>query len=210
MGVLAVGEWLQRVPFRAAVAARPALALAIPLAIGTAVATGTAVQSVPANAYTVSLQFNDHRLVGPAKLQFFKTVARLVPPSDLVADNPFDGTSFLYVLDGTRVLFPQLNPSSNNADTSYLAANLAQLGKNSRVCDLVRQYDVHYMVIAPDYFWLGSGNPGSYAGVADPEGRSGFQLMASADDGKLRLYKITSCKPANQVDPVEAASRGSG
>ncbi|MGH3305330.1 MAG: DUF6541 family protein [Streptosporangiaceae bacterium] len=208
IGVLAAGEWLQRVLPRVAsagaVAARPALA--IPLAVGAVVAAATAVQSVPRNASIVGLQFNDDKLVGPAKLQFFQSVVRLVPASALVADNPFEGTSFLFALSGTHVLFPQLNPSSNNAEMSYLASNLVQLSRNPRACDLVRRYGVGYMVIAPDYFFQGSGNPGFYKGVANPARKSGFRLMAA--DGPLRLYKITICQPASHpAGPVEAASR---
>jgi hypothetical protein len=108
------------------------------------------------------------------------------------------------------VLFPQLNPASNSADLSYLAANLVQLRHNSRACDLVRRYDINYMVIAPDTFPPGNGTPGFYKGVADPAPKASFLLVASAAGGQLRLYKITSCQPARQAGPVETVSRGSG
>jgi len=219
MGVLAIGEWLQRVPLQAAVAARPALALAIPLAIGILVVAPAAVQSVPRNVQTVGLQFNtsgDETLVSDSKIQFLQSVARVVPASALVADNPFDGTAYLFAMSGTRVMFPQLSPTSE-ADVIYLAHNLVRLGQDSRVCDLVRRYDVGYMIVAPDDFLTQLRKPGVkqelgyYAGVADPGTNPGFRLMVSADGGQLRLYKITMCQPGNPgTGSVETSRVGSG
>jgi hypothetical protein len=214
MGVLAAGEWLlpffrQAASGAAAAAARPALAIAFPLAIGVVVAAGTAAQSVPRNAALVRRHSNDNELINPAKLQFLQTVARLVPHSALVADDPFDGTSFLFVLTGTRVLFPQLYLTSS-PDMTYLASNLVQLDRNERACDLVRRYDIGYLVIAPDDFPPGNGNPSRYAGIASPSRDSGFTLIASAAGGQ-RLYKITACQPgSHSAAAVAAASRGSG
>ncbi len=223
MGVLAVGEWLHRLPVTVATrravdamargrvaAARGAVALALPLAIGAVVTVATATQSVASNAATVSSSFNtggDEALVSPSKLQFLQTVSRLVPASALVADNPTGGTAYLFALSGTRVLYPQMDPASNNQDMTYLAHNLVHLRENSRACDLVRRYDVSYMVIAPEGY-VNSWAQGFYAGVVYPRANSGFRLVASAADGQLRLYKITICQPASQAGPVEAASRG--
>jgi hypothetical protein len=211
IGVLAATEWLQqffrRAASSAAATARPALALGLPLALGAVITVATAAQSLPRNAAIVGRHVNDTELISPAKLQFFQTVARLVPASALVADNPFDGTSFLSVLGGIHVLFPQLNPASNDAQLSYLAGNLVRLGRNSRVCGLVRRYDINYMVIAPDHFPPGNGNPGFYQGIADPARGSGFRLVASAAGGQLRLYKITICQPTPQAKPAVAASQ---
>lgn len=219
MGVLAVGELLQRVLFRDALAARPALALAIPLAVGAVVAVPTAVQSVPRNAHTVGLQFNtsgDETLISSSKLEFLQTVARLVPRSALVANNPFDGTAYLFALSGTRVLNPQLNRSSDQ-DVTYLAHHIADLGQDLRACALVRRFAVGYMVVAPDDFLTRRVTTagvrdqlGWYAGVANPATDSGFRLIASADRGQLSLYKITICQQESPSGgPVEAARRGS-
>jgi Family of unknown function (DUF6541) len=218
MGVLAVGEWLQRVLLRAPVAARPALAVAIPVALGAVVAAGAAAQSVPQNVHTVGLQFNtsgDETLVSGSKIQFLQTVARLVPASALVANNPFDGTAYLFALSGTRVLYPQLSQTSQE-DVTYLAHNLVRVAQDQRVCDLVRRYAVGYMVVAPDDFLTKPNKPGVraelgwYAGVEDPGANPGFRLITSADGGQLSLYKITMCQPLNQPGSSVEASRQSG
>jgi hypothetical protein len=229
MGVLAAAEWLQQfirqAASRATAATRPALALALPLTLGVAVAAATAVQSVPDNARTVGKLFNtsgDERLVSASKVEFFQTVARLVPPSALVADNPFDGTAFLFALTGNRVVFPQMNESSSK-DIGYLARNLVRLGQDPQACNLVRRYDIQYMVVAPDDFLtkqmaMQNGPSGAevradltwYAGVDYPVSDSGFRLEASADNGQLRLYKITICQPGSHPpEAVAAASQGS-
>ena len=212
MGVLALGDWLQRVPFQAAVAARPALAIAVPVALGALVAGATAVQSIPRNVHVVGSQFNtsgNETLVSSSKVQFLQNVARLVPASDLVADNPFDGTAYLYTLTGTRVMFPQMSRSPD-PDVTYLAQNFVRLGQDPRACALVRRYAVRYLVVAPDDYlkkWQVV-KRSFYAGVAYPGAHSGFRLIASADRGQLRLYKITICQPGSpSAGPVEAVSR---
>jgi hypothetical protein len=225
VGVLAAGEWLLEVWRRARSAApalSPARALAVPIAVGALVTAATAAQSVPRNVHTVGLQFNtsgDETLINASKLQFLETAARLVPPTALVADNPFDGTAYLFALSGTRVLFPQLSQTSTR-DVTYLAHNLLQLGRDPRVCALVRRYAVGYMIVAPDDFLTERELHGSsaaqvraelgfYSGVAYPASDSGFRLIASGDDGQLGLYKITICQPGSQsAGPVEAAGRG--
>jgi len=208
MGVLAVGDWLSRVPLRASVAARPARALAVPVAVGVVVAAATAAQSLPRNVHTVASQFDssgNETLVSHAKLQFLQTVARRVPASALVADNPFDGTAYLFAASGTRVLFPQMSRSPD-PDVTYLAHNFVRLGQDPRACALVRRYAVEYLVVAPDDYlkkWQVV-KRSFYAGVGYPGAHSGFRLIAA--DGRLRLYQITICQPGT-AGPVEAAGR---
>jgi hypothetical protein len=215
IGVLAAGEWLlqalHRLPSAASLAARPALVLALPVALGTVVAVGTAAQAVPDNAKTVGAQFSTsgaNTFVSAAKLQFLQTVARLVPASALVADDPFEGTAYLYSLSGTHVLFPQAGTGSDNIELTYLAQHLVRLGKDPMACALVRQYGIGYMIVGPDDYLAKDQLPGFYGGVADPGRDPGFRLLAA--DGPLRLYKITTCQPTSQPGPAVAASRSSG
>jgi hypothetical protein len=222
-GVLAAGELLQRVVqgagSAAANAARPALALAVAIALGAVATAATAVQSVPHNIGIVGKQFStsgDEALVSPSKIQFLQTVARLVPPSAIVANNPFDGTAYLFALSGTRVLYPQLSESPEE-DVIYLAQHFVRLGQDPRACALVRRYGVGYMVVAPDNFLTNLASPGVraeltfYSGVAHPSANSGFQLIASAAGGRLSLYKVTICQPQKaSAGPVDAARTGSG
>jgi hypothetical protein len=213
IGVLAVGGWLlqalHRLPSAASLAVRPALALVVPVAVGVVVVAATATQAVPDNATTVGSEFSTSGLqtfISPAKLQFLQTVARLVPSSALVADDPFEGTAYLYSLSGTRVLFPQAGVGTDGTELTYLAHNLVQLGTNPRVCALVRRYGVGYMLVGPDDYLAKVQLPGFYGGVTYPGRDSGFRLMAA--DGPLRLYRITICQQPSQAGPVEAASRG--
>jgi hypothetical protein len=208
-GVLAAGEWLHRVAFR--IGARPAFALVVPLAVGTAVAAATAAEDIPAIASTDAWGLStsgNQMLTSPQKLQFLQTVARLVPASALVADNPFDGTAYLFAQSGTRVLFPQADLTVRNNDLTYLAHNLVQAGQNPRACDLIRQYGVGYLVIAPDDYLNKRQLPGPYYGVVYPPEDSGFRLIAA--DGSLRLYKITICQRPIPAAPIDAAGRSGG
>jgi hypothetical protein len=102
-----------------------------------------------------------------------------------------------------------MDPASNNEDMAYLAHNLVHLRHDSRVCDLIRRYNVGYLVVAPEGY-VNSWAQGFYAGVVYPAADSGFRLIASGARGQFRLYKITMCQSANQVDPLEATSGATG
>jgi hypothetical protein len=207
-GVLAAGAWLYGLASRASGATRPALAVALPVAVGVVVAAATAVQSVPNNVHAVGREFSSSgaaTFVSPAKLQFLKTAARLVPATALVADDPFAGSAYLYSLSGTRVLFPYAGVAGNNPNVAYLAQNLVRLKQDPRACALVRQYGVSYMIVVPDAYLNKHQMPGFYGtGVTYPKPDSGFRLIAA--DGRLRLYQITICQPA-AAGSVEAAGR---
>jgi hypothetical protein len=209
-GVLAAGAMLYRAASRAPVAARPALAVGFPLAVGAVIATATAFQNVPSNMFAVGRQFSSsgvETFVSPAKLQFLKTVARLVPASALVADDPFAGSAYLYTIAGTRVLFPYAGVAGNNRNVAYLARNLVHLKHDPLACTLVHRYGVGYMIVIPDDR-LNTPHPRSFygTGVTYPAPDSGFRLMTA--DGPLRLYKITICQPTT-ARVAEAASGGS-
>ncbi len=124
----------------------------------------------------------------------------------MVADSPYSGTAYLYALSGIRVLFPQISEATDNRDMVYLALNLMHIGQDQRACDLVRRYDVGYMIIAPDDY-LKNQKLSNYPGVADPVAGSGFRLIAA--DGPQKLYKITICQPpSSPAGSVQTASRG--
>jgi hypothetical protein len=208
MGVLAAGALLYRAVSRLSVTTRPALAVALPLAVGVVVAGATAAQNGPSNVHAVAKEFSSsgaETFVSPAKLQFLETVARLVPSSAVVADDPFAGSAYLYSLSGTRVLFPYAGVGGNNPNVAYLARNLVHLKQDPLACALVRRYDVGYMIVVPDAYLNKHQLPGFYGtGVTYPAPDSGFRLMAA--DGPERLYKITICQASNTAGSVEAAS----
>jgi hypothetical protein len=211
-GVLYAGELLRSAAFPVAEAARSAAAVGLSLVIGAAVVLITAVHGVPGNAYAVGARYSTAGLIKfdtPAKVEFLQTVARLVPSSALIADDPYQGTAYLYALTGTRVLFPQIGPTTDSLDMIYLAQHLVHLNRDQRACNLVRQYGVGYMVFEPDNYLHKVDLPGFYSGAADPAPGAGFRLIAA--DGPDRLYKITICQPANgSAGPVEAARTGNG
>lgn len=199
-GILFAGELLRRLAFQAAGAASSAAALGLSLVIGVAVAAMTAVHGIPGNAHVVGSTFSTDgsaRFDTPAKVQFLQTVARLVPSSALVADDPYQGTAYLYALTGTQVLFPQIGPTTDNDDMVYLAHNLVHLGQDQRACDLVRHYRVGYMVFEPDNYLHKRDLPGFYFGAAAAAPGSGFRLIAA--DGPNKLYKITICQARTQT-----------
>lgn len=197
IGLLTAGEWIhERIP--APLAGKRGRVAGITLVAAAAVAAVSALHGVPNNAQVIGREYStvgDYRLVGPQKRAFFHTVESIVPPGALVANDPFDGTAALWALTGTRVLFPKAGPTSD-PELTYLAKHLVDAATDPRACALVREYDVDFMVTAPDNYHSAAERPGFYSGVTDPHGRAGFQLVASA--GKNRLYEITTCRSGDK------------
>lgn len=182
---------------------------AVTISLAVVVAGLAALRGVPNNALVLGKEFStagDHNLVGPQKRDFFRAVDGHVPSKALVANDPFDGTAALWSLTGTRVLFPQVDPTANNKQMSYLAQHLVDIHHDSRVCSLVRKYDVNFMVIAPDNYLPKSAQPGFYSGIVDPGSRSGFRLVVS--DGPRKLYRITECHASSDRRTEQATPAG--
>jgi hypothetical protein len=121
---------------------------------------------------------------------FFAEVAKLVPKGAVIANNPWDGSTLLYALQGRRVLFPQMGVSLSG-DRKYLAQHLNELTTDPLVCPAVQRLKVQFLVIAHDRFWLTDGRQKLYPGVLDPVNMSGFEKVI--DHNGLRLYRVSGC-----------------
>jgi hypothetical protein len=134
----------------------------------------------------------DAGLVNPAEQAFFTGVAPLVPPGAVVAQNPWSGSSLLWALTGTHVLFPHFT-GSWTPDQRYLAEHLREAGSDPRACEAAERASVQFLLVGVVDFWPWDARGRDYPGLARPP-RDGFELVAADGQGN-ELYRLTACRP---------------
>jgi hypothetical protein len=169
-------------------AAFPALLLVVLLAVTGAMYSRQHVTTM-SGPYNARASSSTSSLVDPQEVPFFAEVARIVPQDVTIANNPWDGSSLIYALQGRRVLFPHMG-TSVSGDRKYLAANLNKLSSDPAVCPVVQKLHVGYLIVAHDRFWLSDGRQRLYPGLQDPT-LPGFAKLI--DHNGLRLYRVTGC-----------------
>ncbi|HEY7598167.1 MAG TPA: DUF6541 family protein [Actinophytocola sp.] len=134
-------------------------------------------------------------LLTPQMRQFYDKIAREIPKDAVVVGNPFEGSSLLWALENRKVLFPHFrNTTSEQQD--LIAKHLDDLTHDPEVCEAVEDLHVKYLLIGGATFRTADTKWKYYAGLSDPFGLPGFELVD--ESGPSRLYKITGCDAASQ------------
>ena len=130
----------------------------------------------------------DQVLLTPTEETELATLAARIPTGVVTADNPANGSGFLYALLERPVVFESLllDPDPDHA---LIGAHLREAATRTDVCDALRRGNVQYAVTGPVRYWLSLED--RTRGIADLAGVPGFQEVASA--GRYRLYRIQAC-----------------
>jgi hypothetical protein len=126
---------------------------------------------------------------------FYDKIAEEIPADSVVAGNPFEGSSMLWALEDRRVLFPHFR-GTYTPEQDTIARHLDDLTRDPAVCEAVTDLHVGYLLIGGVTFRTSDAKWNYYAGLRDPAGATGFELVDSS--GPSKLYKITGCTDANQ------------
>jgi hypothetical protein len=132
-------------------------------------------------------------LVTDEMRDFYARIADEIPADSVVAGNPFEGSAMLWALEDRRVLFPHFRGTYTPEQTT-IAKHLDDVARDPAVCDAVTELNVDYLLIGGVEFRKSDRKWDYYAGLADPVGERGFELVDSS--GPSRLYKITACDDA--------------
>ncbi|RJQ77412.1 hypothetical protein D5S17_15830 [Pseudonocardiaceae bacterium YIM PH 21723] len=146
-----------------------------------------------AQFYRVTDDRPDDMLVDDQERDLYREIARVVPADAVIAANPWNGSTMLFPLAGRHVLYGTLLLTDTGSDRSYLANHLNRAATDPRVCPLVRELHVSYLLSDPEYYWSWDPNTNLYPGLDDPRAAPGFTLVA--EQGRHRLYKISACEP---------------
>ena len=166
------------------------LAVAVPLLF--VVVTGGAY--VDAHRRVLDPFFNpipSRSWVSNEELQALHRLAGLIPPGEVVAANPWNGGSYMYVVSGRRMLFPT-ERTYLTGDPTMLARNLSKVGSSPIVCAAARRAHVRFVITGGrPHISAGKLGRAQYVGI-DAVGKSdAFRKVAK--DGPYTLYRMVKC-----------------
>jgi hypothetical protein len=121
-------------------------------------------------------------------------LARLIPPGAVVAENPWNGGSYMYVVSGRHMLFPT-EKSRWPGDPKLLALKLDDVGRSPAVCAAARRRHVTFaMTGGRPFSWAGPRGTTQYVGVDAVGSSDAFRKVAK--DGPYTLYRMVQCAKA--------------
>jgi hypothetical protein len=168
----------------------PALATALTLIAFVAATRG----GVGAHRQSINYYFHPTQAgswATPKELMSLRALARHIPADAVVAANPWNGGTYLYVVSGRRLLIPT-EKALSPGDRTLIASSLDQAGTDPAVCAAVRRQHVTYAITGGDAFhWAAPEDERAYAGI-DAVGRSSAFTKVSAS-APYTLYRLTSC-----------------
>ncbi|TRW47666.1 DUF6541 family protein [Georgenia yuyongxinii] len=122
------------------------------------------------------------------ELTMIRSLDDVLPDDAVVLGDPRNGAALVQSVGGAVAFIPHVNPSSWDADQSYLKAHFGQLRSDPKVCEIVAADHI-------DYFYADDSGPEAWEeaspGLYDVDTSTGFELLA--EGGPARVYRITAC-----------------
>jgi len=125
------------------------------------------------------------------ELRALHGLARHVPPGEVVAANPWNGGSYMYVVSGRHMLFPTVNAGAGG-DRDLLRMGLDEAGSSPKVCAAAQRQHVRFAITG--------GQPNGLAGTRGTTDYAGVDAVGSSDafrrvakDGPYTLYRMVRC-----------------
>ena len=116
-----------------------------------------------------------------------------VPEGDVIAGNPWTGTSFAYGISGREVLMPHLL-MVETPDAAVINSSFDTEGDSPRMCEALEATGVRYILVFDGGEFMESDHP-DFTGLDDLDDSPYARLVASEPGAEL--FQITSCGLAN-------------
>lgn len=121
--------------------------------------------------------------------QLLQVLAEYVPEDDLIANNSWDGSGFVYALTGRRVLLPHQIMTLRPEVTEFLDG-FATAGEDSPACQATRDLGIRWVIRFQTDSDLGRG-------ALDYRGLDGLEVSSNVDlvkrIGTASLYRVVGC-----------------
>jgi len=127
----------------------------------------------------------------PRELGSLVTLSKLLPADAVVAANPWNGATYLYVVSGHSLLVPT-EKTNFPGDRQLLSKRLDEVGTDPAVCAAARRQNVEWAITGGRPFsWAQTGDLDQYTGV-DAVGRSdAWEKVAKA--APYTLFRRVKC-----------------
>ena len=174
------------------------------LRVGTAAATVVVLGAVCLNA---GVQADAHRHIlhryfhpkaadswaSGAELRALRELSAKVPEDAVVAANPWNGGTYLYVVSGRTLLIPT-EKTNTPGDRQLLASSLDRVGTDAEVCAAAeRQHVTHAITGGQPFSWAGS-RVQQYVGIDHVGSSPAWRRVAAAPP--FTLYERVGCAGA--------------
>lgn len=131
----------------------------------------------------------DSALVDTDEYNVIRQVPDIVPPEEVIAVNPWNGSSMTYALTGRRTTATHVQYSPD-PDQQVLIDRLNEAGTDAQVCQALHDLGVHWVLDFGNTRLINNEDR-AYPGFEDLVQSPGFVLRAQS--GHAALYEITAC-----------------
>lgn len=135
----------------------------------------------------------DWKTYSTSEQAFVKRVKEIVGDS-VVLNNPFDGSSLAYAIDGLNVYYKFKFNENETPESRLIREKLNHVFYEKSVQDAVRsvgaQYFIHLNMYPDDQFPTMPKEEGMWSGLNIDNGAPGFELVL--EEGPYKLYRITA------------------
>ncbi|MGN6324969.1 DUF6541 family protein [Pseudolysinimonas sp.] len=173
--------------------ARAVLTAAVAAVVVAGVATSNTVLAGPAlvsTAFSLPAHEKKGKLLDGDEQRLLERLPQLVPAGDVVAGDPWDGSTLSWALGDRRALFPHL-AGEWSPDQLLVASSLQDITTNPAVCAAVHRLGVRYVVEDPELLWGQPKDAAPFVGFHLAVRRG--VLIPVARVGSAGLYRVPDC-----------------
>ncbi|MEW1955058.1 DUF6541 family protein [Terrabacter sp. NPDC080008] len=170
----------------------------------TVVAVGAAALVLGAAALDTGAQVSAHRhilhryfhpkpadsWVSDQELRALRSLSAHLPPDAVVAANPWNGPTYLYVVSGRRLLIPT-EKGRTAGDRTLLAKSLDRVGTDPKVCAAATRQHVAWAITGGQPFSWAGNRVEEYAGIDHVGSSAAWREVAHA--APYTLYERVAC-----------------
>lgn len=187
-GFLAIADVLTRPLTR-----RTSWSIGVTAALLAAFAVSTAGLYVNAHQHILHRYFHPKPAdswVSNAELRSLRALSEHLPEDAVVAANPWNGATYLYIVSGRHLLIPT-EKANFPGDRTLLASTLDRVGTDTSVCAAAERQRVDWAITGGEPFsWAGT-RVKDYAGIDSVGSSAAWRQVATASP--YTLYKRVSC-----------------
>jgi hypothetical protein len=132
----------------------------------------------------------DYAWADRSELAALREIGRQLPSDAVVAANPYNGGSYLYLASGRRVLYTS-EKTMSDGDLRLIGRRADDIGSDPEVCAAMRRQGVTHVLTGGTTSTFGPNRDRRYAGLAGVSLSPDFEYVTQA--GPFRLFRVVGC-----------------